>query len=100
DTADIQESPPSRPLCPICDDPLPETPSEELQAMLDWVKTVSKPSPVPDCPDHHTPNRLSNVIIVCERHKLESDIFPLAIAEGWPFNPDFGGLHSRVTALR
>jgi hypothetical protein len=39
-------------------------------------------------------------VAYCELHRLERNIFPTAIAENWPFSPDFTNLFNRIMSLK
>ncbi|KAJ7125516.1 hypothetical protein C8R43DRAFT_836903, partial [Mycena crocata] len=79
-------------LCPFCDELLPTIPSNELVELRLTMDELSTPNPIPGNSGHRTPSSMSQVQRYCEKHRLERDVLPCAIAGGWPFDPDFSAL--------
>lgn len=86
-------------LCPFCDELLPTSPSQELTALRTEMEKISVANPLLENLGHRTPNSIGQVQGYCERHRVESNLFPLAIEEKWPRDPDFSILFNRVRAL-
>ena len=82
-------------LCPYCDDPLPDTPTEQLLTLLAALVRTSRPDPRPANPlGRRAPMRL--FAPACQRHRFERDWLPLARARRWPTRIDFAGVRARV----
>ncbi|KZT33098.1 hypothetical protein SISSUDRAFT_1037280 [Sistotremastrum suecicum HHB10207 ss-3] len=85
-----------RPLCPFCDEILPETPSQELRALIETVSSTADPRPG-NRNGRKAP--LMTYISICQRHRWESKDLPMAVARGWPQEIDFATLPDRVASF-
>jgi hypothetical protein len=88
----------SGPQCPFCDEYLKREPSDFLVNMLNVLLHKSTPDPSPSNPNHRKAKG-SATIGYCSRHRMESDILPIAEREGWPMVIDFAALYERVLQL-
>ncbi|EJD34447.1 hypothetical protein AURDEDRAFT_131165 [Auricularia subglabra TFB-10046 SS5] len=82
-------------LCPYCDQPLPENPSDALLDLLRTARAKSRPRPRRNNP-HGLKASMAVYIGVCERHRFETKVLPRAIRSGWPTKIDFDLLPDRV----
>ncbi|KIM20203.1 hypothetical protein M408DRAFT_13122 [Serendipita vermifera MAFF 305830] len=86
-------------LCPFCDEPLPDPPSEILTNMLAKLKRKATPDP-------RYGNSLglkldmSQYISFCARHTAESEEFPKGQKYGWPTALDSAKLVKRIWKLQ
>ncbi|KAJ7653858.1 hypothetical protein B0H17DRAFT_1146920 [Mycena rosella] len=87
-------------LCSFCDTALPISPSPELIRLRDSLDAISRADPIPGNAGHRRPTSMMLVGGYCEKHRLERDIFPRAIAGKWLFTPDFSTLFKRILSLR
>ncbi|KAF8813016.1 hypothetical protein BYT27DRAFT_6394589 [Phlegmacium glaucopus] len=86
-------------LCPYCDTPLPSSPSPLLINILAATRKKSTRDPRPSNPlGLKAP--LANFIVVCQRHKFESQILPEAERKGWPKTILWQKLAARVERMR
>ncbi|KAJ7064382.1 hypothetical protein B0H15DRAFT_764899, partial [Mycena belliarum] len=86
-------------LCSFCDRPLPRVPSARLVELREELEGKSRPCPVPGNPGHREASMV-HFSTYCELHRIECEIFPIAIAREWPFDPDFTTLFDRVIGLK
>ncbi|KAJ7635628.1 hypothetical protein B0H17DRAFT_1149677 [Mycena rosella] len=104
--------PPMSPLYNLPDLPLWQPPPEiqvkiELETevdpnslLRDSLDAISRADPIPGNAGHRRPTSMMLVGGYCEKHRLERDIFPRAIAGKWLFTPDFSTLFKRILSLR
>jgi hypothetical protein len=85
--------------CSFCDERLDFIPSNTLLDMRMSLESQSKPDPIPGNPYHRKAKSFKVTIEYCQRHRLESDIFPTARNQGWPTDVDFSTLYGRVRTL-
>ncbi|KAJ7705217.1 hypothetical protein B0H16DRAFT_1213803, partial [Mycena metata] len=85
-------------LCNFCDAELPTNPSDSLIARGRVLFDISVPYPLPENPLHR---RLSHqqTADYCTQHRFEQQHIPRALAEGWPFKPNFATLFHRILYL-
>ncbi|KAJ7506222.1 hypothetical protein B0H11DRAFT_1653124, partial [Mycena galericulata] len=86
-------------LCSFCDELLPPSPSPELLELRARLDNISTVDPIPGNRGHRRPTSMTQVVDYCQKHRLERDILPLAIAGKWPFEPVFEDLFERVLTL-
>lgn len=99
--SDAESEPVNR--CPWCDLEMPADfePSPMLLALREDLMKVSLPDPVPGFnPDHRKVESATLFMPHCERHRLETNIWPIAQQEGWPRVIDFSQLPDRVRRLQ
>jgi hypothetical protein len=83
-----------RSICPFCDRPLPEFPSDKLSKLIDKAKENSTPG--------HRDNPLAldaplNITIdLCLLHVHEAEMVPLADERGWPMIIDYVDVLKRL----
>ena len=88
-----------RTLCPFCDTPLPFSPSPRLINILAATRKKSIRDPRPSNPlGLKAP--LAIFIIVCQRHKFESQVLPEAERKGWPKTIQWQELGARVEHMK
>ncbi|KAH0582517.1 hypothetical protein H2248_010458 [Termitomyces sp. 'cryptogamus'] len=86
-------------LCPYCDASLPPQPTSRLNRLL---ASAAKKS----CPEPRPGNRLGRTapftvyIMVCQRHRFESQMLPEAERKGWPKTIDWSELSKRVRKMK
>lgn len=99
--SDAESEPVNR--CPWCDLEMPADfePSPMLLALREDLMKVSLPDPVPGFnPEHRKVESATLFMPHCERHRLETNIWPIAQQEGWPRVIDFSQLPDRVRRLQ
>lgn len=87
-------------LCPFCDEKLPAEPSATLRQLLQDAVARAYPEPRVDNPYGLRSTKLEDLIVVCRRHGVESDVIPRARREGWPLQVDWNHFKSRVISRR
>ena len=86
-------------MCPYCDTPLPSSPSPLLTNILAATRKKSSRDPRPSNPlGLKAP--LAIFIVVCQRHKFESQILPEAERKGWPKTIQWTKLSARVERMK
>ncbi|TDL13431.1 hypothetical protein BD410DRAFT_689038, partial [Rickenella mellea] len=88
-----------RTLCPYCDQPLPEHPTEILQQLLHTVLEISRKDPRKTNPLGLKAD-VKQFVAVCQRHRFETKYLTMAKAAGWPTEIDFEALPTRISAMR
>ncbi|KAH9824762.1 hypothetical protein DFH28DRAFT_878191 [Melampsora americana] len=80
-----------QPRCPLCDEPLPEKPSEKFKEMLrhQLAKPHAKKRPLPGNPDAVDLPYIERAS-TCAQHDMERNIIPHGQERGWPsaFDPE------------
>ncbi|KDQ18972.1 hypothetical protein BOTBODRAFT_91809, partial [Botryobasidium botryosum FD-172 SS1] len=75
-------------LCPFCDEPWPENPSDELTALLEKLRLKAWPDPRFGNPGG-LKAPISAFINLCQLHRSEAQYIPEGIRRGWPTKIDF-----------
>ncbi|KAJ6547957.1 hypothetical protein DFH09DRAFT_926742, partial [Mycena vulgaris] len=96
---DCEEDDDPTTLCSFCDEKLPAVPSARLAALREDLQDKSRPCPIPGNAGHRETS-LIHFASYCELHRAEREVFPVAIARGWPFTPNFATLFNRVMCLK
>ncbi|PPQ78707.1 hypothetical protein CVT24_002285 [Panaeolus cyanescens] len=86
-------------LCPFCDKPLPQNPSDYLKNKLKQLIDVTTPDPLPCNPAHRKASSFMVYISFCERHLYEKVEISKGAANNWPMSIDFTELPSRIIGL-
>lgn len=84
-------------LCPYCDEELPTSPSDRLEAMKNSLELKTWPSPVSENPHHRAAASFQIFVSFCARHRFETTELPMAINAGWPLKPDFSTVFDRIS---
>ncbi|KAJ6577693.1 hypothetical protein B0H19DRAFT_932439 [Mycena capillaripes] len=82
-------------ICPYCDTPLPESPSEILLKMFRKARSCSSADPRPGNGQGlmaATPIRAP----VCSRHQFEHDLVPMALEHSWKTSLDRPDIERRL----
>ncbi|KAF8998612.1 RTC4-like domain-containing protein [Cyathus striatus] len=86
-------------LCPYCDAPLPSSPTTHLRRLLSATAKRACSDPRPSNPlGLKAP--LTVFGVVCQRHRFESQVLPLAEANGWPQEIDWQSLPKRIQKMK
>ncbi|BGP33302.1 hypothetical protein JCM10296v2_005098 [Rhodotorula toruloides] len=89
-------------LCPFCDAPFPDDPSDELLRLKRYLLSN------PDAESRATmknrkairlPNHVVATAAFCQRHRNERDVIPEGLANGYPRDIDFDELPKRISRL-
>ncbi|KAH9823171.1 hypothetical protein DFH28DRAFT_880128 [Melampsora americana] len=81
--------PDDEPKCPLCDEPLPQNPSDKFKEMLRFqlAKPHAKKRPLPGNPDAVALPYIERAS-TCNQHHIERNIIPLGQERGWPSSID------------
>ncbi|TFK25106.1 hypothetical protein FA15DRAFT_372634 [Coprinopsis marcescibilis] len=86
-------------LCPYCDAKLPPSPSPHLQHLLKAAERKSVRDRRPTNPlGRKAP--FTAYIAVCQRHRFETQVLPVAEQNGWPKNIDWKKLATRIGKMK
>src|ERR1700722_24085 len=88
-------------LCPYCDARLPSSPTPTFTSLLSNA-IKHKSSYLDPRPTNPLGRRapLTVFISVCQRHRFESEILPVAEEKGWPKSIEWGEMRGRVERMK
>jgi hypothetical protein len=85
-------------LCPYCNEPLPDPPSETLKSLHRRLLPMTRPAQNLENPNARS-GRAAVYMNFCERHQFENKQLPMAKARGWPIKLEFSQLPGRIKGL-
>jgi hypothetical protein len=85
-------------LCPFCDEPLPEEPTALFKKFLESVKKQATRDSRPTNP-RGLKAPIGAFAELCQRHRFESKLLPLAKEKKWPVNIRWEDLEGRIRAM-
>ncbi|GAA5864877.1 hypothetical protein JCM8547_009258 [Rhodosporidiobolus lusitaniae] len=84
-------------LCPFCDDELPHNPSSELVALKRYLLSRPEAKPAPTLINCKAVRlTVAQTAEFCKMHKVEREVLPHGVAQGWPETVDWEGLAKRI----
>ncbi|BGP25745.1 hypothetical protein JCM10295v2_004680 [Rhodotorula toruloides] len=89
-------------LCPFCDGPLPDEPSDELVRLKRYLIRNPDADRRPTMKNRKAirlPNHVVATAAFCQRHRNEREVIPEGLANGYPRNIDFDELPKRISRL-
>ncbi|EGU11330.1 Proteophosphoglycan ppg4 [Rhodotorula toruloides ATCC 204091] len=89
-------------LCPFCDGPFPDDPSNELLRLKRYLLSNPDAECRPTMKNRKAirlPNHVVATAAFCQRHRNEREVIPEGLANGYPRDIDFDELPKRISRL-
>ncbi|BGP09303.1 hypothetical protein JCM10049v2_005167 [Rhodotorula toruloides] len=89
-------------LCPFCDAPFPDDPSDELLRLKRYLLSNPDAEHRPTMKNRKAirlPNHVVATAAFCQRHRNEREVIPEGLANGYPRDIDFDELPKRISRL-